>query len=272
MRIFVLVCPVTVRARNCVLAATLAALVGCGSTVPPSERAATGGALSGSLGEGPLTDGSPDRPADGPAGAAPGSAPGPAAARGTTQPPSGQGQTEVVMAPVGTPPKHPLLIGIELEENAGITRSAFGVKDPSTADPAPLYRAVAAWVNAHGGLGGHRLDLTFHYTNLSSGTFESQEAQTCADFTEDHHVFAMVTAVTRSLGTVRCLTKHRLPGFVYRLEYLLPPAELKAALPYLYLPVSLNGDREASFIDGIVRQGKYPKTSRIGLISYSGPI
>jgi hypothetical protein len=73
-------------------------------------------------------------------------------------------------------------------------------------------QAVADYINAHGGIAGRKLQLIFHLMPLqemlSSSTEQVQFQAACTDWTQDHHVFAMIPFAGQPLS---CATDSNTP-------------------------------------------------------------
>jgi ABC-type branched-subunit amino acid transport system substrate-binding protein len=75
-------------------------------------------------------------------------------------------------------------------------------------DPRSMAAAVVAWINAHGGLGGHRVSPVY-YENCPplSCDLTVQDQQVCSTFTQDHKAIAMVDSTETSVALASCLAR-----------------------------------------------------------------
>jgi hypothetical protein len=96
-------------------------------------------------------------------------------------------------------------VGIPYFTNGDAYNAAAGAA-VKNGDPAADWRAVIDDINAHGGVVGRKLVPVFHpYDANSTEPGDSQDQAACSDFTEDHHVFAVLGRSTDVLNA--CLNK-----------------------------------------------------------------
>jgi hypothetical protein len=181
------------------------------------------------------------------------------------------GSADVATGSLPVSSKAPLLIGVELEKNAATTRAAFGVQSEGDTNNEDVYRAIARWLNDRGGIGGRKVELAFHLTDLNSGTFDAQAQATCEAFTHDQRAFAVVTAVNRSQLLPVCLAKAGVPLFWYRVEQIFTPEQMADLRDFLYLPFQVGFPRGAVLVDALHEQGFFAKGSKIGLMTLDHP-
>lgn len=90
-----------------------------------------------------------------------------------------------------------LLVGVEYSSDYQQTMSSLGFSGLSTGNVPALADAIVAGINAHGGLLGRRVSLTFY--NQSTAQMESNPASAeqaeCTDFLQDHHTDFVVTTI-----------------------------------------------------------------------------
>jgi ABC-type branched-subunit amino acid transport system substrate-binding protein len=105
----------------------------------------------------------------------------------------------------GIDAKH-IYVGITYTVDAAAANKALGV-NVSSGDEQADARAVVADINAHGGVAGRTLVPVFHgYDAESTQSRATQDEAACADFTQDHKVFA-VAGVGLSDALTACLWK-----------------------------------------------------------------
>jgi hypothetical protein len=192
-------------------------LTACGSTVHTARSGDTSlGANAGSTvpGAGNTSSGStalPDgasAPAGGTASVVAGAAPGeqlasPGSSSTGTVPDAGSSGTTVVQG-IGVTATT-ISVGIPYFTNGDAYNAAAGAA-VKNGDPAADWRAVIADINAHGGVAGRKLVPVYHaYDANSTEPGASQDQAACSDFTEDHHVFAVLGRSTDVLDA--CLDK-----------------------------------------------------------------
>ncbi len=221
------------------LAAALA-LTACGSTVQVSERQALTGSAGGLTGgsSGDLAGGAVDG-ASGLGGvAASGDATGPdVAAGGTTTSgatsggtsgasPAGGGRAAASRpgtgsstsagpvpgrpagaAPTGKATGSPVEVGVVIYPDISAAAAAFG-GTADVGDQKGEVRDALAWVNAHGGFGGHVVTPVYYEVELTSTqTYAVTYQEICATFTEDHKVVAAIVLGNAEAGLPACLAK-----------------------------------------------------------------
>lgn len=177
------------------LAAGTAAGVGAGGSVEAAGGATTepsgsgGGGAGGVRGSGSGSGGGGALPSAGASSAGGGAAPAvPAAA-------SGPGVSAGAIA-----------VGISYTRDASALNEAAGVTNAATGDESAYARAVIDDINKHGGIAGRRLAPVWHvYDGTSTQTADEQDQSACADWTEDHHVFAVMGAGSSTL--MNCVQK-----------------------------------------------------------------
>ena len=273
--------------RRVVAVASLLALAGCGSTVQlsgttagsggsgldstnllgtvptsaPIASAAPTGAVSPRLGApgtassvgGDSSAGSSDASSTG----------GPSAARASSDAITLKGITPTTIS-----------VGINWADTAATNAavSGTGANGSKAGDMLAEQRAVAAWINSHGGIAGRKIVLVEHQQNINDDSATAAQKM-CADWTQDHHVVAglgAVAAIGAATG-IECLTKAKTLsiGASYDVG---SKRSFDAYRPFYYSPASVEmtavGDAYAT---GLSRQGFFPKGAKIGLLVYDAP-
>lgn len=190
-----------------------ALLGGCGTTVDPRSvtsglaetTAATGPGSGANNGPGADT-GSSSTPSSGSVatGAAPPVAPGAGNATGS----NGPGP----VPPVTSLNKSVVYIGYGSDDVAGYLKT-FGINVGSTGDIRAQMAAIAADINRRGGLAGRRISLVQHKFDTAQTLNDPNTAAqaACADWTQDHKVFAVVMPDVVNDTLLRCLHKANTP-------------------------------------------------------------
>jgi ABC-type branched-subunit amino acid transport system substrate-binding protein len=138
-----------------------------------------------------------------------------------TAPTSGRGNTGAggsSTAPVGTTPAPPI------KYSQGITATTIKIgafvasyegleaKGLNLGDAKVQVQAVANYINAHGGIAGRKVVLTFATMQATSSNWEADEQKICTQFTEDDHVFAVVySLISMGKALLPCLAQHNTP-------------------------------------------------------------
>ena len=187
-----------------VRATTLFALLaliaaGCGSTVPPTQQAAsqraTGADEFGPSVDAEIAEGSSEPSATAASGTRTATAARTAGSNSTAALAAKQPTGEIVVGAYGA------RIGLQ-EGDIGITGIALG-------NNVTQFEAMAKWINAHGGLGGRKMRLviaTQDVTGDSAGQDRATQDQgACSKFTEDNKVVAVVSHASATEAFYGCL-------------------------------------------------------------------
>jgi hypothetical protein len=183
-------------------------LAACGSSIrvegqpyggdqSPSE---IGGGDAGSRGTPGSGDGVGATPGSAPVAGSGGTSGGMAGAGGSSGGVVGGGRagsTGGVAASGGQATLAPVQVGLLVYPDVSAFAASFGGSTGNTSNQESSARATIAWINSHGGLAGHKVELVVHTVNLtSSDTYAQQEDQACSDFGQDHHVLVAMTAAS----------------------------------------------------------------------------
>jgi ABC-type branched-subunit amino acid transport system substrate-binding protein len=210
--------------------ATLAlAAAACGTTVPSSQisRAQSG---SSGLDGGTTSTGQPSGAGPGPTADAgdgtsgttggtstgststSGDGSGSAASTGVTAPGS-TGSGPAVAPTAGTTARGPIKIGALTAPGAGKYQASLGFKG-ATGDQVAMSQSVVSWINAHGGLGGRRIQLVSYDLDpaaMSANQTQAMQAA-CTYFTQDNKVVAIASYVSLIPESFyQCLAKAHVP-------------------------------------------------------------
>jgi hypothetical protein len=227
-------------------------LAACGTTVPLSSVTGAGSTTGPALGDGPLGAGTggatyapltPGGPGQtGSTGGATGGVTG-----GTTGSATGGGTTGVVPLTGRGVTATTLTIGAAIPTGTGSTGKALGISGANQVDDADMWKAVVADVNKTGGVLGRKLVLYNHSVDLASYVANPAQtfAEACADFRDDHKVFAAFVYVADP-SLRKCLADMKTPFFVYGAFTMVPEAAYREhGGSYLYAPNSIANERMA---------------------------
>jgi ABC-type branched-subunit amino acid transport system substrate-binding protein len=157
-------------------------------------------------------------------------------------------------------------IGVHVSQNANAANQ-FGVARLPVTGPGEI-AAIVGWINAHGGIGGRRVEHFVHVTDPLDGTFDAQAQAACEDLAQDKKVFAVVSrSLTPSNVLPACLAQHKVP-LVWELHKVLTRGTTAKYRPFLYRPSLADGDRLAFIVEGLARSGFYGRSARVAIVRY----
>jgi hypothetical protein len=257
-------------AATCVLLLGSAA---CGSTVSPSQQlgagqsgAATGLGQMGASSAGSGTSSLGSAGAAGVSGAAPlaGSAAGapagslPAGSQGPLSP-SGQTSSDKKSQIAASAP---IAVGLLADDYSGIAKQ-FGVALPS--NYFQPYDHFFAYLNKHGGLGGHQVKAV-HYTVNGAAASASTEAQAaCTSLAEDSKVQVVLSYAYANPDFSACLATHGIMQ-IDDSQFATTDGDLAKLTNYLS-PDGVTLDREAPLvIAGMHATGYLTAQSKVGVL------
>jgi len=230
---------------RCTLSLLAVLTAGCGTTVPQTSNHMIAGGFGDDTNSG-LDGGLGKRPA------APnlpfGDTQAPHAVNGDPQIASGHdggpgsstsGATSTAR-PATDGPLSPVKVGVVVPDtSAKADASALGLS-LDFGDPRAMVKAMGDWVNANGGLHGHRISLVVDQDGATS-TIAQNDSTHCATFTQDNHVAAVVTSTVNGVGLPKCLGRAG-AGLFGSGVTVLRSAELRQAGAQ-WSPYMLNGER-----------------------------
>jgi hypothetical protein len=198
-----------------------AALVGCGSTVPLEQVQSAEGSGQGLGGSAPAADAASNRSElDAANGAASGSQ-GAGAAGGNAGATNGSGAAGGVTSNGSAPLSSggsvasrggTVQVGVTYFKDASAGLAAIGASGGTLGDQLAYAKIVVADANAHGGLGGKKIQPVYFAYDANPGapSIPDQEAAACATFTQDNKV-QLVLAETVGPDLISCLRKKGIP-------------------------------------------------------------
>ena len=255
--------------RGALSVALVGLLAGCGTTVPLSARSSTSqggdqlstvtteptsGALPGA------TDQLPGTSSTG--GTLSGRVSLPGAVPSTAA--SAPGVVPNVAASQG-----PLRVGLLYTAGADQAAKTLGISGVATGDVVAQANAIAAYLNAHGGVLGRQVKIVPYALSTSDNANNPAAAQeaACTSFTQDSHVAAVVSYNNLFPSFLTCL--HR--AGVYAIDDAQGPAETTMSrLPSsLFQPGGLlPGRLYRNVVEALAASGFLTRTSKVGVFSY----
>jgi ABC-type branched-subunit amino acid transport system substrate-binding protein len=262
--------------KNGLLALAVAAsLAACGTTVPGARSSGSLDGL-GSAGQGPTApnpgSGSAEGalPARGGSSAAPLAGPG----AGSLGGPAAPGATGSDAAPAARPGVKaatlaPVEIGFLVSKNADALFKAYGYGNLAPGDQETQVKVVVAYVNAHGGLAGHRITPVFGVWDAAGGDTVTQREAACSNWLQDHHVQAIVAESFDSF--TGCATKAHVPLIVGNLYPVTGPQYARATT-MLSTMVPTDDRLLPAWVDRLAEGGYFtPAPVRIGVVYVDTP-
>jgi hypothetical protein len=256
-----------------VVAALLTALtVGCGSTVQAGSTP-TGDGLAATTGSGLSA------PSVAPDGTSPvvGSAvaPGTSGAQATGSGAGGalarEATTSTTQQAAGpTARTGPILIGFLYNDFTAAARAA-GLSTTDFPDPLADFKALVAAVNKRGGLAGRQIRPLYYRIDGLTSDYSTSAQAACADFTEDHHVEAVVSVNFTWDNLSTCLTKAGVPQLDGAPWTMHTNSEL-TQYPGLFWAGSMATDRYArAVIEQSISAGHLSSKNKLGVVADGCP-
>jgi hypothetical protein len=191
--------------------------------------------------------------------AAQGTAPSVSLARGAT---SGSGSGAALP---------PIVLGFQVTKNLQAAFTATGAGGGAPDERSEVV-ALSRWINATGGINGHKVQIVIHETDVTSGSFASQSAAACADFTQDHHVLAVASSpVDPSDDLLPCLAQHGTPD----IEQGLWPYDDTYYRRYpgmLYQPGRASPNRWGPVYVDVLDREHWFDGAKVGLVRFDSPV
>lgn len=254
------------------LLAACLALTACGSTVPVQGSANLGSQGSDGLGQ-PLPQGATSTPATGAQVSTAGTG-GPNAPDVASTAPEQVATVPVDPgdAPASAALKAPLEIGIVVYPDIKQFAALFGAEG-SPGDQKAEAQTALSWVNAHGGLNGHKLvPVWFEVQLTSTQPYAQTYQQICQSFTVDHHVVATIFIGNAEAALPACLAK-RGSLFIAQGHYL-RDAKSYQGLALTVTPNDAGSDRVArAMVQQMLANGLVKRGDTLGLLvmDYDAP-
>jgi hypothetical protein len=166
-----------------------------------------------------------------------------------------------------------ITIGIQTFEGFNKAGDALGISAGLPTDETEAHALqVVNYLNKHGGIAGRKIIPVFHDTNIdTANSFDADAQAACSGFTEDHHVFAVLTPEIFDHDTLMsCLAQHATPLLANSVN-IYDQAYADRYPNLFYAPGVVFGDRWGSFINALVAKNYFPKTAKIGIVRGTWP-
>jgi len=198
-----------------VLAVSVAA---CGSTVQLRSTATSGLGGADGLGSQASTGGAPlGTTGNGPGSSQSGTGPAGSSSTGLSSSPGGttsaaggasatvQGGSSGTVS--GATRKAAIRVGVIYTPGADAAAKAVGISALSTGDTKAEATAVVDWINSHGGLGGHPVDLYSYAIDMSATSQAAAQQEACTAMVQDDKVRYVVSILAQLQTLTACLAK-----------------------------------------------------------------
>ncbi|MDQ1536701.1 MAG: hypothetical protein QOE58_1094 [Actinomycetota bacterium] len=259
--------------RRAIVALLLAGAAGCGTTVPlrsgtsvdgltaaPSGSSDDSGTPQGQAGTNGGSGGSSGQGTTGVQGGSVSSAPN---SISTTPTAAVAGSDS---AGAAARPHSAVQVGIGYSSDGAKFGSTFG-GNLNTGDEKRAAQTVVDWMNAHGGLAGHRVAPVFFDFQLTSASSWAQtEQQMCTAWTQDAHVVAALwVGVNAPTNIVECLQSRGVP-FLEN-GYVLHDQQDFKHWSLMSDAAELEGDAAArTYVEGLAGLGFFTPKDKIGVV------
>jgi hypothetical protein len=156
-------------------------------------------------------------------------------------------------------------------KNVGAAGAIVGLTGLSTGDTLAQTTALVHWVNDHGGMGGHPIQLLSYGIDASTGgSSDAAYGAACTALTQDDHVRYVVTILSLPSSTLPCFA-HAGVG-VLDDEAGVGDAQRAQYAGYLVGPADFALGRETTnLVDDLWRRGWLTSTSKVGSFTYDEP-
>lgn len=133
------------------------------------------------------------------------------------------------------------------------------------------WEALVDYQNAHGGIAGRRIIPVFWTWDTGSSAEAQQEQEECAQWTQDHQVFAGLTWV-RTTNILECL--HEAGAVVHSFNSVqdLSISPLYRQYPYFVEPLLLSQDQStAATVEGLYDMDYFAGDIKLGVVTFDHP-
>ena len=145
----------------------------------------------------------------------------------------------------------------------------FGAQGP---DPMQGFKDLVAYLNAHGGLAGRRIDADFYAENANEGTLDSNAQKACTRFAEDEHVQLVVSDEMYHPNLQQCLGAARIPQVDAGIAFN-PDAVAQHEAPYYMGPTTIGRDRyEPALLSLALKNSWVRSGQKIGVLIQDCPL
>lgn len=163
----------------------------------------------------------------------------------------------------------PVKVGIMYIPDLGAAAGQFGGSGEDNTDQRGYMQAAADYMNAHGGLGGHKIQMLYYPAQIAGAkSYATSLQEYCAMMTQDNHVVAGVIAnITVNNDAAECLNKKK-AMYVTDGGYFKTTADW-SRIPYMVSPTEIDTDMLGrKMADFTVEKGAAKKGDTVGVLAY----
>jgi ABC-type branched-subunit amino acid transport system substrate-binding protein len=163
-------------------------------------------------------------------------------------------------------------LGIDYQKNfQGASVGVSGHTTPGeSSTPNAQVQAVIDYMNAHGGLLGHKIKPVYASESSTAADTASQDQAACTALTQDAHPVAVIISATHTNSLWTCFEQAGIP-FIDTVSDSVDNTVL-ANYPDLVLIDGISLSRLAtSLVDGLYQQGYFSPGAKIGLVTVNNP-
>lgn len=162
-----------------------------------------------------------------------------------------------------------LALGLPYKYNAGAVNTAAGGSNINPGDEQQDWQVLIDYVNRHGGIDGRKLVPVYYgYNADTTQTSQQVEQAMCAAFTQDNHVFAVLSVADAELADCVLASGAVMVGE----DFTFNDATFFAQHPDYVEPGDLSLDRIASTeVPQLVGEGYFSGHPKVGIVTYDDP-
>ena len=165
-------------------------------------------------------------------------------------------------------------VGFIVAENQAEAQAALGTTGITFVDHQELVTTLVDDINARGGLGGKEVVPVLHITDVLTDTDPAAIASaTCATFTEDNEVYAVLSINDPGAEVLACLNGAGVPLIASSgATFSFADQGVYDANPLYFNPSGINLDRAATaLVEGLNTAGFFTADAKVGIVRLTSP-
>lgn len=168
-----------------------------------------------------------------------------------------------------------ITLGLPYAAGANEALTALGADAISVPDGRRIWEALIDDTNKRGGIAGRRVKAVYHVGSTTDDDFHRAYQEACANWTQDHHVFAALHTAPEAWGTedfVACMERGGAAVVSGNTNQNTFDERAFPRYPHYVAPFLMDINTEAtSLVDGIAKQKYFDKGAKLGLLTYDHP-